>query len=349
MFRAIAAREEIDLQVYYLEDAAPDSPWEKTPLEAWEHILPGVCIGKGRIRSHVNWKLPTLTEQDFVIVNTSLTDVTTQRLLRRCQKMGPSSKWIFWGELIRRGEGITERIRQTCSAPLKNLNAIVAIGKQAQADYQSRFANLSVHNLPYHCVLEPFVQASESREQNLAEGAPVRFLFCGQMIHRKGVDVLLNAFQSLVEQNRNVSLSLVGREAELPQFLKSVSKEAQERIEFHGFQSVDALPAFFAEADVFVLPSRHDGWGVVINQAIGAGLPVISTDRVGAALDLIQNEVNGIIVPAGEEPPLLAAMNRLASEHKLRAEMRKANEVSRQDLTPAAGAKKWLNILNRLN
>jgi len=349
LFRAIDARNEIDLQVYYLEEAAPDSPWKKTSLESWEHILPGFCIGKSRIRSHVNWKLPQLAEQDFVVVNTAVTDMTTQRLLRGCRKLGPSAKWIFWGELLRSGEGIAEKIRQTCSAPLNNLDAIVAIGKRAQTDYQSRFENLSVHNLPYYCNIESFVESSEARMNRRPDDRPVQILYCGQMIHRKGVDILLTAFQSLVEEKQNVSLSLVGREAELPKFLEAVSKEARERIEFHGFQSIESLPDFFGKADVFVLPSRHDGWGVVVNQAIGAGLPVVSTDRVGAACDLIQNELNGMIIPAGVPSPLFDALYRLSSNDDLRFEMRTANVAIRKELSPDTGAEKWLSIFKQLS
>lgn len=348
LFGALHARDEVDLRVFYLEDAAPDSPWGKAELESWEAVLPGFCFGKGRIRSHVNWRLPILREQDVVVVNTALTDVTTQRLLRRGRKMAPCAKWIFWGELVRTGQGVTEKIRRTCSAPLAKQDAIVAIGKRAQADYQARFPDQAVFDLPYHCAIQAFIDASNERTTGPSEEQGVCFLFCGQMIHRKGVDVLLIAFARLIESGSNAKLQLIGREADLPQFMEQVSDTVKQRIEFLGFQPVDELPASFAKADVFVLPSRHDGWGVVINQAIGAGLPIISTDRVGAAADLVESEANGIIVDAGNVDSLFDALKKLDANHRLVQKMSQANVEKRATLTPESGATKWVSILKEV-
>ena len=64
-------------------------------------------------------------------------------------------------------------------------------------------------------------------------------------------------------------------------------------------------------SDVFVLPSRHDGWGVVVNQALAAGLPIITTDAVGAGLDFVENGVNGICVPANNVNALFNAMETI--------------------------------------
>ena len=63
---------------------------------------------------------------------------------------------------------------------------------------------------------------------------------------------------------------------------------------------------------MFVLPSRHDGWGVVVNQAIAAGLPVICSDAVGAAADLVSNGVNGYVFPSGNVEQLAEAMASFA-------------------------------------
>ncbi len=77
------------------------------------------------------------------------------------------------------------------------------------------------------------------------------------------------------------------------------------------------MPGLFARADVFILPSRYDGWGVVVNQAIGAGLPVICSDAVGAGYDLVEPEVNGLRFPAGDVAALAGCMERLAADPAL--------------------------------
>ena len=127
------------------------------------------------------------------------------------------------------------------------------------------------------------------------------------MIARKGLDHLLAAFAAVAARHSHVRLLLVGREAELPQMLKALPPEVRARVEYAGFQPPEALPRYFAQADVFVLPSRYDGWGVVVNQAIGAGLPVVCSDAVGAAYDLVEDERKRAPFPAGRYPGAHAA------------------------------------------
>src|SRR5262249_32859433 len=101
-------------------------------------------------------------------------------------------------------------------------------------------------------------------------------------------------------------------------------------------------------ADVFVLPSRHDGWGVVVNQALGAGLPVIASDAVGAGLDLVEDGVNGLIVPAGSAAALERAMERLALQPDLARAYGQAARRKAAEITPAAGAEKWAAVFDQL-
>ena len=75
----------------------------------------------------------------------------------------------------------------------------------------------------------------------------------------------------------------------------------------------------FAQADVFVLPSRYDGWGVVVNQALAAGLPIITSDEVGAGFDLVEPGSNGFRVRAGEVDDLHRAQRDLGLDRDLLA------------------------------
>jgi glycosyltransferase involved in cell wall biosynthesis len=170
------------------------------------------------------------------------------------------------------------------------------------------------------------------------------------MIHRKGVDLLLLAFDRLVVKGHDVRLLLVGREAELPQFLGPISAAARsKKIRFEGFQPPERLAEYFWKADIFVLPSRHDGWGVVVNQAMAAGLPIITSSEVGAGLDFVQNGVNGTCVPAGEIDALYDAMETLASNPGMARQWGEASRTRACDLTPEAGAGKWVQVFDRLS
>jgi len=165
------------------------------------------------------------------------------------------------------------------------------------------------------------------------------------MIARKGIDLLLKAFDMLTKEGLRFRLLLVGNEAELPGLLAALPAATRERIEFAGFQVPENLPPFFARADIFVLPSRHDGWGVVVNQALGAGLPCIVTQSVGAS-EVIREGFNGLIVPPNDERVLADAMRELARDTARRAHLAAGAAAGAADLSPEKAAEFWERAAN---
>lgn len=332
-FAALAARPGVSLRVFYQEANTPDSPWPETPLALHESVLPGRVWGRGRVRCHWNTLPEKVTEADAVLLNSTLTSVTLQRLVRAGLRHRP---WFFWGELLRRdGSPWKNWMRDRLASPLNRAAGIFAVGSVAVADYQRRFPGVPVWNMPYRCNLEPFIRQPTAPHSSRR---PVTFLFCGQMIARKGVDVLLAAFARVVQEGHDVNLLLSGREADLRGWLNHLDASVRALVDYRGFTAPADLPSQFAEADVFVMPSRHDGWGVVINQAIGAGLPIIATDAVGAAHDLVKHEINGLRVPPGDEAALTSAMIRLATDADLRRKMALQTHSLRGWLEPINGA-----------
>lgn len=81
------------------------------------------------------------------------------------------------------------------------------------------------------------------------------------------------------------------------------------------------LSHYYAIADIFVLPSLSEPWGVVVNEAMASGLPIIATEMVGAVGDIVENGINGYVVPAGNPEALYEAMKRLIENEGLRKEM----------------------------
>jgi glycosyltransferase involved in cell wall biosynthesis len=93
-----------------------------------------------------------------------------------------------------------------------------------------------------------------------------------------------------------------------------------------GFKDWSELPAEYARADVLCVPSRYDGWGLVVPEGLAAGLPVIATDRTGAALEFVKSGVNGWLIRAGDEEALLTAMREAALMPTLSEMSRRARE-----------------------
>jgi len=233
------------------------------------------------------------------------------------------------------------KIHRWLSNALKNCVAIAAIGERARLDYQSRFSTIPVFNIPYFCDLEQF--------QNLPlkeNFQPLNILFCGQMIYRKGLDVLLKAFEQLANEH-NVILHLVGREAELNEMIRNLSAVSKLKIIYHGFQAPEKLPEFFSKANIFILPSRYDGWGVVVNQALGAGLSVICSDQVGAGLDLIEEGKNGYRFRSGNVEDLCNKLKIFLAHPELTASMGCYSREKSFEITPKKGAEKWIQVINQ--
>jgi glycosyltransferase involved in cell wall biosynthesis len=343
LFRALNARPDVRLQVYYLEASAPDSPWPQVPLQPYETILPGFWFSIAGARFHVVANMPSLIRHDFVALN-SLTSSVAQYLLRFRPKR---QRLLFWAEALRdQGSSGRARIQRFLSDPIRNVDAIVAIGSRAQAAYQRRFPGTRCFNVPYHCDLAAFFERPPKTDPPRAE---IVFLFCGQLIARKGVDVLLEAFDRLIRNGHRARLRLAGRRADLDRMLGNLSSAARERISYEGFFDPGLLPQLFSEADVFVLPSRYDGWGVVVNQALGAGLPVICSEAVGAGVDLVKPGINGTRFATGQSAALAGAMEHFITQPQLLREYGAASRKMAVDWTPDRGAEKWAAILSELS
>ena len=346
LFEALASRGDVDLTVYYLESTMPDASWPGQAKEAllapYEHVLPGVWVSLRGARIHFHRRVPRFDSEDYVIMS-NYTSFTAQWLMRSRLR---GRRWLFWGEILREQEvSWRKSAQEMLLAPLYRATAIVGMGSVAERDYRRRFPSLRHFSIPYYCDISSF---SGSAVDLRSEGQ-MCFCFCGQMIHRKGVDLLLAAFQRLINDGFDVKLLLIGREAMLPGFLNEITPETRSHISYAGFQPTEKLPEFFARSDIFVLPSRHDGWGVVINQAVGAGLPVLTSDAAGAGFDLVEHNVNGLRFAAGDVNALYDAMKRACSSRELLRSWREASRRKAITITPFAGAQKWVEVFDQLS
>lgn len=117
-------------------------------------------------------------------------------------------------------------------------------------------------------------------------------LAVGQFIHRKGFDVLLDAAVMFKE---NIGVYIVG-DKPTNEYTAKVKAHNLTNVHFEGFKSKEELKKYYMAANLFVLPTREDIWGLVVNEAMAYGVPVVTTDRCNAGLELIKNGENGFIV-----------------------------------------------------
>lgn len=165
------------------------------------------------------------------------------------------------------------------------------------------------------------------------------FLYAGRLDAEKGLDVLLHAFTAVPGE-----LVIVGSGTEEDR-LRAL---ASDHVRFAGPVDRDELVPLYADADVFVLPSRSEPWGMVLNEAAAAGLPLVATEEVGAARDLIEDGVNGFVVPAGDEDALAEALRRLAVDPAFRAAAGKRSRELAGRFTPEAWAEGLAGLAGHL-
>lgn len=164
------------------------------------------------------------------------------------------------------------------------------------------------------------------QRQTLKEALGIRtkqvILFVGRFIRVKGLPTLLEAFEQVALENADVSLLLVGQGPMQTQLeAQRATLAARDRIVIHPFAAQQDLPKFYALADLFVLPSFSETFGVVINEAMASGLPIVTTTRVGAVADLVREGENGRVVPAGDTNALAQALVQILNDDALRQRM----------------------------
>ena len=136
-------------------------------------------------------------------------------------------------------------------------------------------------------------------------------LYTGKFEHRKNLQTLIRA--KLILKELSCTLILVGNGPDEEE-LRDLSKE-DKNIHFVGFVNQSKMPMVYRCADVFILPSISETWGLGINEAMNCGLAIIASDNVGAAIDLIQN--NGFIFRAGDHLDLADQMKKLVQDRNL--------------------------------
>ena len=139
-------------------------------------------------------------------------------------------------------------------------------------------------------------------KRNLGLSSKKMVLTIGQFIYRKGFDILLGAWSK--ELDEKYTLVIVGGGEEENQYREYISKHNLKNVHLVGFKQKNEIFEYYKAADLFVLPTREDIWGLVINEAMAFGLPVIATDMCLGAVELIENGVNCIILTTYNNPSI---------------------------------------------
>lgn len=262
-----------------------------------------------------------------------------------------------------RGEPVWKRIaKRAVYRALFRIPAMFTPAGTAQADYVRSFgvpaSRIRVAQLTVDvaAILEFMAGMPASRRvairsrMGLAE-EDVAILYVGRLEPHKGVDDLIEAFALLSRQMPSAKLVLAG-DGSLRERVAATAAQTRS-LYYLGRLAGEAVWEAYGAADLFVLPSRFEPWGLVVNEAMAAGLPAIVTDCVGCAADLVRPDVTGLIVPAAAPAALGKAMEELAGNtarrHRMAESARQA--ISGWTLANQAGntLAAWRQVLSIQN
>ncbi|MFE4525523.1 glycosyltransferase family 4 protein [Cytobacillus firmus] len=214
-------------------------------------------------------------------------------------------------------------------------------------NYGARRENIL--NYPFTSISDKDIVSSPVRKNikseiksklSIKEGKVI--LSIGQFIERKGFDVLIRASKNLPE---DCGVYFIGGEP--TQDYLNLKKELNlTNIHFIGFKSKQELKEYYMASDLFVLPTREDIWGLVINEALAHGLPVITTNNCVAGLELVEDYLNGFIVPVNDSYSLSMRMNEVLENEVLIEEMSKNSLDKIQRYTIEKMAQEHIKIFN---
>jgi glycosyltransferase involved in cell wall biosynthesis len=182
-----------------------------------------------------------------------------------------------------------------------------------------------------------------------ANAAQTEIIFVGQLIRRKGVDVLLEALRPLFAEYADLRLTLVGDGVDRAALkAQAAACGFQDRIAFAGAMPAANVQARIAAADLLALPSRWDGWGMVVNEALSLSVPVAVSTQCGAS-DLIRHDVNGYVFRSEDTQALRDCLRCFLRQRRdERLAMRRAARVTGESLAADIAARYLIDCLKHM-
>lgn len=166
----------------------------------------------------------------------------------------------------------------------------------------------------------------------------------GQFIYRKGYDILLKTCENL---DKSIGVYIIGGKP-INEYLKLKEELNITNVYFVDFKSKEEIKEYYEAADLFVLPTREDIWGLVINEAMAQGLPVITTNKCVAGLELIENIKNGYIVEVENYVELANKINYIINNEKSIEKMASNNLDKIKNYTIENMAKVHIDIFKKI-
>lgn len=196
------------------------------------------------------------------------------------------------------------------------MDYIAKIRRNRDGMYWHPFSSLYAHDI----LLEPVSLAKKNalRKKYNISGEKV-VVAVGRFIPIKNFDLLIRAWEGIGDEK--YELLIIGGGEEQKNYETIINALGLRNIKLIDFQPKNILFEYYMASDIFVLPTSTDVWGLVVNEAMACGLPVITTDKCVAGLDLVRDNENGYLVPSGDASILHQRIDNLIKNDGLLKKM----------------------------
>lgn len=324
VYRRLAAADDLDVRVVYRTRVGVDGYTD---------------AGFGRV---VRWDIPLLDGYPFTFLSDKTRESGFEASLigelirhrpdvlvlhgygRATNLVALAVAKMLGARVLMRGDtrGSAHRPRSAVRAAIKRtlfrlVDGCIAIGSDNRDYYRTlgvaerriSFSPMSVDNDAFALrARDRDIRADERRALGVGD-ATTLVLYAGKLTRQKRIGDLIEAFRR-VRHDTDAVLVIAGSGPDESR-LRELASGMRDRVRFLGFRNQTELPRVYAAADLFVLPSGDESWGLVVNEAMAAGLAVIVSDDIGAAPDLVDGKDTGIVYPCGDVDRLAEALERL--------------------------------------
>ena len=290
LFDMLHATGEISLTVIYAAHGVVGTPWSERSLRH-DHRFIDECTSHDIQRE---------TDSGDLVIFSWYRHPGFRDAMRR--RSGSGRPWCLWSERPGfRYTGIAGRlVRKLLLWPLWTRHApIWAIGKWGIEGYRREFGDRHLFiDLPYFSNLSRFRAVCNSERR-----VPSRVLYVGSLIPRKGLDVLATAWRRTAPRFPAATLSLLGSGVMAQQVARTLAP-VDKGVSLLGPADWDQVPRAYGNADILCAPSRYDGWGLIVPEALASGLPVVASSSMGASREMLVEGRQGWFAKPGDAESL---------------------------------------------
>lgn len=230
------------------------------------------------------------------------------------------------GAYERQGGGVKEVIKRYIISHAFHYFSTSKTSDEYLIKYGAQESNITRYNftsLNKDDILETKLSRKEKekfrRELKIEE--EIAILVVGRFVKSKGIDFVLNAADCMPDE---VGYYIVG-DVPTADYLSIVRKKELKTVHFIRFQVKEELKKYYKACDIFVFPTRYDPWGLVVNEAMANGMPILSTDQSAAALHFIQDNENGFLYKVDDKEDYIRKLKVMCSDLSLLNKMSEKN------------------------